>query len=87
MTIPVTLDATWKQIDTSKADVLITGNFILFMGGSAAPGTGSAGHFISIPTRIPKGVGAWIRGGAAAPSCVISVMDAVGDATTNPIKP
>lgn len=87
MTIPVTLDSTWKQLNTSKADVLITGSFILFMGGSTKPTAADAGHFISIPTRIPKGVGAWIRGGAAAPSCVISVMDAVGDSPTNPILP
>lgn len=65
MTKQVALDNTWKKLNTTAADVLITGangprSFSLAIS-KAAPGADEVGHTITQAMVLPKGTPAYIR--------------------------
>lgn len=71
MTTLVILTDAYAPIDTAAADVLITpadnAPFMmeLYMAGSKVPAATDQGHKIRQPILLPKGVGAYVKGGGA----------------------
>lgn len=77
---------TVQKVDTSKADVAITGSdgILLFMGGSTVPTATTKGWLtVKPPVFLPKGVGAYIMAGSIDTYVVGAAYDQATATETN----
>jgi hypothetical protein len=77
---------TVQKVDTSKADVAITGSgaVLLFMGGSTVPTAATKGWLtVALPIVLPKGVGAYLMAGSVDVFIQGAAYDQANVAETN----
>lgn len=88
MTTPVILSkGTWVKINSAE-DVLVTctGMYEVKFTGNTVPTANDVGHPLNQPLRVPKGVGAYIRGvSTISVTAFLSSMSASTGAPVNPV--